>query len=60
MAVSFQQKKIFWLLGLILVSFLLGGYVDKIVDTQANYEGCKCDVYFLECHTFAASYVFQE
>ena len=34
-------------------SFPLGWCVDEIVDGQANYQGSKYDVNFLECHTFA-------
>ena len=38
---------------IILVSFPLRGCIDKVVDSQANYQGYRYDVHFFRCHTFA-------
>ena len=36
-----------------MVSFPLGGCVNEVVNSQANYQGYRYDVHFLCCHTFA-------
>ena len=49
------KKTTFWLLyySIILVSFPLGGCVDEVVDSQANYQGYRYGIHFLWCHIFA-------
>ena len=53
MAGFFQKKHLSDYYTIILVSFPLGPYVHEVVDSQANYQRCSYDVYFLGCHTFA-------
>ena len=38
---------------MILVSFCLGGCVDEVVNSQADYPGYCYDFYFLRWYTFA-------
>ena len=37
---------------MILVSFPLGGCVDEVVSSQANYQGYRYGVHLLWCYTF--------
>ena len=37
---------------MILVSFPLGGCVDEVVNSQANYQGYRYGVHLLWCYTF--------
>ena len=55
-----SEKKISDYYTIILVSFPLGGYVDDIVDSQANSEGYRYDIYFLGCHTFAVIHLVND
>ena len=50
---SFFSEKHFINYTTILVSFHLGGCVDEVVNSHANYQGYWYDVHFLRCHTFA-------
>ena len=49
----FTKKQLFDYYALILISFLSGGCVDEVVDSQSNRQLYRFDVYFLQCHTFA-------
>ena len=53
MAVSFQKKQLSDYFTIILLSFPLGGCVDEVVNSQANYQGYK---HFHGCYTFAFIY----
>ena len=51
----FSEKTTFRLLyyTIVLVSIPLGGCVDEVVDSRANYQGFRNYVHFVRCHTFA-------
>ena len=53
LGVSFQKKQLSYYYTIILNSFLLGGYIDQVIDIQSNYQGYRYDVHDLGCHTFA-------
>ena len=47
-----EKKQLLGYYAIILVSFPLGGYVDEVVDSRANYQEYRYDVHFFWYHTF--------
>ena len=54
MEASFQKKQFsHWYILKYWFLFSLGGCVDEVVDSQADYQGYRYDVNFLRWHIFA-------
>ena len=51
--VSSEKVKLLDYCTIILVYFPLSRCIDEVVDSRANYQGYRCDLYFLWCHITA-------